>query len=190
MPWDQTLYRTEMNKEYKKLGQYIFENHNFDGTVDEFLEQTAPLIGYLVHNFNSLDEQLNRAICERINDKTDEPGAIIIHKMNFSAKVDLFNNLVRSMEIAFESTIPNFKILIDRLKKCATLRNAVVHAEWENMNENGYAYVKMTFNDKGMQQHYWQFTPESLESIVEFIQETNSMFDLYEEGKQDLFNKP
>jgi uncharacterized protein YutE (UPF0331/DUF86 family) len=189
MPRDREFYRTKMNKEYKKLGQYIFENHNFPGTVGEFLEQTAPLIGYLVHNFNSLDEQLNRAICERVNDRTDEPGAIIIHKMNFSAKVDLFNNLVRSMEIAFESTIPNFKTLIERLKKCATLRNAVVHAEWENMNEKGYTYVKMSFNDNGMQQHYWQFTPESLENIIEYIQETNSLFDLYEDGKQDLFNK-
>jgi hypothetical protein len=132
-----------MKKELKKLGQYIFENHNFDGTPDEFLEQTAPLIGYLVHNFNSLDDQLNRAICTRINERTDEPGAIIIHKMSFSAKVDLFNNLIRSFELAAEKTIPSFKTFINNLKTCGTLRNAVVHAEWENMNENGFTYVKM-----------------------------------------------
>jgi hypothetical protein len=184
-----TFKLLEMNKEYKKLGQYIFENHNFDGTVDEFLEQTAPLIGYLIHNFNSLDEQLNRAICLQINDRTDEPGAIIIHRMNFSAKVDLFNNLVHSIELAYESTIPNFKSLIEGLKKCATLRNAAVHAEWENMNAKGYTYVKMTFNNDGIQQHYWQFTPESLENIIEIIQETYSMFDYYEDGRQDLLNK-
>ena len=169
--------------------QYIFENHDFEGTVHDFLEQTAPLIGYLVHNFNALDEQLNRAIRERINDRTDEPGAIIIHRLTFSAKVDLFSKLVRSMENAFGETIPNFKTLIEQLRECATLRNAVVHAEWENLNDKGYTYVKMTFNENGMRQHYWQFTPESLKNIIEFIQETYFMFDQYEEGKESLFNK-
>jgi hypothetical protein len=178
-----------MKKELKKLGQYTFENHNFDGTADDFLEQTAPLIGHVVHSFNSLDGQLNRAICERINDRTDEPGAIIIHKMPFSAKVDLFNNLVRSMEMALDGTIPVFKTFIERLKKCATLRNAIVHAEWENMNEKGYTYVKMAFHNNGMQQHYWQFTPDALVDIIEFIQETYEIFEQYEDGKQDLNNK-
>jgi uncharacterized protein YutE (UPF0331/DUF86 family) len=177
----------KMNKEFKKLGQYIFDNHNFDGTADEFLEQTAPLIGYLVHNFNSLDEQLNRAICERINDRTDEPGAIIIHKMNFSAKVELFNNLIRSFELAAEKTMPSFKSFISNLRRCGTLRNAVVHAEWENMNEKGYTYVKMRFSNNGMQQHYWQFTPESLVDIITFIQDTFEMFEKYDEEIQELY---
>ncbi len=178
-----------MNKDLKKLGQYIFDNHNFDGTSDEFLEQTAPLIGYVIHNFNSLDGLLNQEICSLINDRTDEPGAIVIHRMSFSAKIELFNNLGRSLEMACEATIPIFKILIGRLKKCATLRNAIVHAEWENMNEKGYTYVKMICNKNGVQQQYWQYTPESLEEIIEFIQETYSMFDQYENEKTDLFNK-
>ena len=178
-----------MNKESKKLGQYIFENHAFDGTPDNFLEETAPLIGYVVHHFNSLDEQLNSAICALINDRTDEPGSIIIHKMNFSAKVDLLNNLVRSFEFACEKSIPIFKTLTNNLKECATLRNAVIHAEWENINEKGYTYVKMSFNNNGMHQHYWQFTPKSLEDVISFIHKTYMMFEKYHDQKQELLNR-
>lgn len=178
-----------MNKSSKNLGQYLFENHGFRGTTDEFLEQTAPLIGYLVHDFNSLDAQLNSEICELINDRTDEPGAIIIHKMTFSAKVELFNNLVQSMESACKASIPDFQKLIDRLRECGKLRNAVVHAEWDSIDEKGYTYVKMSFTNKAIHQHYWQFTPDSLKAIIKYIQETNSMFDQYEDGKQDLLRK-
>lgn len=97
-----------MEKKRKLLGQYICTNHEIEGSSDEFLEETAPLIGYLVHNFNALDAALNSNICELINDRSDTKGAIVIHKMNFSAKIDLFYRLVRSMEIVTEKTLPSF----------------------------------------------------------------------------------
>ena len=131
-----------MEKSFKPLGQYISENHDYDGSVEEFLEETAPLIGYIVHSFNSLDSQLNSSICELINDRTDSIGSTIIYKMTYSNKVDLFYRLVRSMELASNKTFPSFNTLIEDLKKCATLRNAVVHAEWENLDPAGYTYVK------------------------------------------------
>lgn len=178
-----------IKKENKRLGQFIFDNHDFDGTSDEFLEKTAPLIGYVVHTFNSLDEQLNSVICERISNRTDGPGALIICKMSFSEKVDLFNRLVKSLELACNREIPSFKSLISNLRKCATLRNAVIHAEWENMNDKKYVYVKMSFDKDGLIQHYWQFTPDSLEQIIDFINDTYLSFDIYEEEKQELLSR-
>lgn len=118
-----------MKSKHEPLGQFLFENHDYDGSFDDFLEETAPLIGYIVHTFNSLDEQLNSSICELINEHSDHPGAIVIYKMNFSSKVDLFYRLGIFMEIGCEGTMPSFKSLIDDLKKCGTLRNAVIHAE-------------------------------------------------------------
>jgi hypothetical protein len=177
-----------MKKESKTLGQYLFENHDLEKDVEEFLEKTAPLIGYIVHFFGSLDQSLDQAICERVSDRSDEPGAIVIYKLSFSAKVDLFYRMVHSMEIAFEKELPSFKQLIEDLKKCGSLRNAVVHADWNNVNENGYTYVKLDFNKDGMQQHYWQFTPESLWDIIEFLANTNLAFDKYYDEKQDLLS--
>jgi hypothetical protein len=33
-----------MKKNHKELGQYVYENHNYEGSVEEFLEETAPVI--------------------------------------------------------------------------------------------------------------------------------------------------
>src|SRR6186997_643037 len=148
-----------MKKTHKRLGQYINENHNYEGSIDEFLEETAPVIGRVVHSFNSLDAQLNSSICSIINDRADEIGAVVIYKMTFSNKIELFFRLVKSIELAFGDTLPSFQKLIEDLKKCASLRNAVVHAEWENLDAEGYTYVKLNFDKDGMKQHYWQFTP-------------------------------
>jgi hypothetical protein len=40
-----------------------------------------------------------------------------------------------------------------------------------------------------MQQHYWQFTPESLKDIIAFIQDTYMSFDKYDEEKQELLSR-
>lgn len=176
-----------MEKKHKLLGQYICTNHELEDSSDEFLEETAPLIGYLVHNFNALDAALNSCICELINDRSDTKGAIVIHKMNFSAKVDLFYRLVRSMEIVTEKTLPSFSNFIEDLKRCAMYRNAVIHAEWDSLDENGYTYVKMTFEKNGMQQQYWQFTAESLNSINDLIKQTGGGFVTFMNELQELY---
>ena len=182
-------HHEHMKKSDKQFGQYIFDNHDFDGNAEDFMEITAPLIGFIVHSFNSLDGLLNSTICELINDRSDEMGAIIIYKLPFSAKVDLFYRLVRSIEVAGEEEISSLKTLIENLKKCGTLRNAVVHAEWDHVDENGYTFVKMHFDKNGMRQHYWQFTPDALEEIDQFIHDTYMMFDLFDEQKQKLFSR-
>lgn len=180
---------TNMKQSNKKFGQYFFDNHNFDGTVEDFFEETAPAIGSIVHSFNSLDGLLNSTICELINDRTDELGAIVIYKQTFSNKIDLFFRLVRSMEIGCEGEIPCLKKLFENLKKCATLRNAVIHAEWDTLDDNGYTYVKMHFDKDGMRQQYWQFTPDALDEIDEFIHKTYLLFDTFDEEKQKLLNR-
>ena len=72
-----------MKKVAKELGQYLYENHDLEKDSEEFLDETAPLIGYIVHYFNSLEQTLDHAICERVSDRADEPGAIIIHKLSY-----------------------------------------------------------------------------------------------------------
>ncbi|MDR0683222.1 MAG: hypothetical protein LBG15_15490 [Dysgonamonadaceae bacterium] len=175
-----------MKKKQKQLGQYIFTNHDFEGSTDEFLKKTAPLIGYLVHSFNALDAALNSTVCMLINDRADKKGAIIIHKMSFLAKVDLFYKLVKSMKFVVEKDLPSFPCFIENLKKCAIYRNAVIHAEWNSMKEDGYTYVKMSFEKNGLQQQYWQFTPESLIKINNFIDQVGVEFDTFDNELQEL----
>ena len=182
-----------MKEEKFQFGQYSNENHTYDDVNNEeyesFLQQTAPLIGYIVHDFNKLDESLNNAIWQKISDRTDEIGALITYKMNFSAKVDLFKRIIKAMEIGCDVKILILNELIEKLKRCATLRNAVVHAEWYNMNEKDYTFVKLNFEENGLKQHYWQFTPESLGKIIDLINETYFLFDTYYEQKDNLLSR-
>ena len=83
-----------MKKKYTPVGEYSREGKNVEGPEDEFLEKTAPLIGYIVHRFNTLEDLLNRAICEWICERSDSLGLIVLQKMNYASKVDLLNRLV------------------------------------------------------------------------------------------------
>ena len=125
-----------------KLGQFIYETKNLEGPTQEFLDQTAPLIGYLVHSFNTLKEELNSKICNLINARADEPGLLVIYKMNYSSKVDLFNRYLTSMQNAFVKKIPFFESFISELKELGRLRNAVIHADWETSDFEGYTFAK------------------------------------------------
>jgi hypothetical protein len=55
-----------MKKKDIPLGQYSSETKSPEGATDDFLDTTEPLIGYIVHSFNALDELLNSEIC-RLN---------------------------------------------------------------------------------------------------------------------------
>jgi len=176
-------------KKYKPLGQYIYENHDTEYSTDKFFEKTAPLIGYIVHSFNSLESELNSRICFEISSRSDYIGVIVIHKMSYSQKVDLFKRMIRSKELAIEIEYPSLQSNIDDLHECGKLRNAVVHAEWENMDSDGYTYVNMKFNKKGWEQEYQQFTVESLEAIDEFIHETYLRLGEFEEEMIEIERK-
>lgn len=166
---------------YKPLQQYVFENHDLEYSTEEFLEKTAPHIGYIVHSFNSLEEELNSKICFVIHSDSDYMGTIIIHKMSYAQKVDLFKRIIKSKELALKIEYPSFKSIIDDLIECGKLRNAIVHAEWENMDSEGFTYVRMKFNRNGWEQEYQQFTIESLDNIDDFIHETYMKLSKFED---------
>ncbi len=171
-----------------KLGQYIFETKNLDGPTQEFLDETAPLIGYLVHSFNTLEEELNSKVCSLINDRADEPGLLVIYKMNYSAKVDLLDRYLTSMQSAAEKKIPFFDAFVIELKELGRLRNAVIHADWETSDFEGYTFTKHKVGTKGMEQEYIQFTPDSLSEITLRIQNAYLAFESFDFEREKLFS--
>jgi hypothetical protein len=176
-----------MKKKIIPINQYAFETKNLEGPADEFLEETAPLIGYIVHNFNTLEEILNSCICDLFFDDCDSFGLQIIYKRNYADKVDLFKRVLLEHQNACNKKMPIFEKLISNLSKAGELRNLVVHADWESAHDNGYTLCKLKINTKGIQHEYVQFTPESLENIIELIQDTCLMFDQYEDERQDMY---
>jgi hypothetical protein len=170
-----------------RVGQYSCEAKNLDGPSDEFLEKTAPLIGYIVHRFNALDNLLNEVICEWICERSDSLGLTVIYKMNYAAKVDLFKRLVSVAEDAAGKTMPSFSTLIKKLSAVGSLRNAVVHAEWEAADNDGFTPCRVLIKEHGLEHEYIQFSSDALEGILALIEETAGLFDRYEEERQLLF---
>jgi len=176
-----------MKKRKIPISQYSFEAKNLDGPGDEFLEETAPLIGYIVHRFNTLEELLNSSICEIMFDDDDTVGLQVIYKRTYADKVDLFKRILNEHQNLLDKKMPIFEKFISNLTEAGQLRNLVVHADWESAHVNGYTLCKLKIDKKGVQHEYVQFTPESLKDILKLIDETCNMFDQYEEEMQELY---
>ncbi len=177
-----------MKKKKVDVGQFVGDTKNPEGASEEFLEKTAPLIGYIVHSFNSLEQLLNDTICQLFHDDMDFMGLIVIHKLNYSAKVDLFKRFLIEQQTMMGMELPVFDSLVKNLEKAGELRNQVIHADWESAHADGYTLCKLVINTKnGFQQEYIQFTPEALEEILQLIDETYSMFEKYEEERETAY---
>lgn len=176
-----------MKRKEKYIRQYSFETKNLEGDIDEFLDSVAPEIGYLIFDFNSLEDSLTSLLCMIINDRTDSPGLIVTHGMRYSAKVDLLKRYVEHAQSVAEREIKSHKNVMSELKECGTLRNMVVHAEWETADIDGYTLIKVKVKKGELIQDYVQFDLPSLKSIRTRITSLTEEFYEYEQEYFNLF---
>ena len=168
-----------MKSKLKKLDQYLTREIDDYKSIQKFLKKSAPIIGFIVHRFNTLEECLNMTICQRINSRSDTMGLLVIHKMTYSSKVDLLNRISTQFKNDTGREIKNQKELISNLREAGRLRNAVVHAEWENTDFEGYTHVNIKINESGINQKYLQFDETSLKSILYLINNSIDLFENY-----------
>ena len=60
-----------MKSKQLPLQQFAFLNKYLEGDNEEFLKLIAPQIGFVVFDFNLLDERLTSFICKIINHNSD-----------------------------------------------------------------------------------------------------------------------
>jgi hypothetical protein len=177
-----------MEMKSKKIfaGQYAFETKYLEGDNEKYLHSVAPLIGYIVYEFNSLEERLTALIHQMISDRSDDKGIIITYKMSYSQKVDLFNRYSTWAQNICNKAISNHQLFVQTLTECGRLRNMVVHAEWETVDRDGFALVKIKVEKNGIQQEYVQFDLDSLAKINGLITDAYNKFDEYEDEYFEL----
>jgi len=129
--------------------------------------------------FNGLEDHLNSTLCEWFTDRTDQTGLVIMGTMTYSSKVTLFKRLCDDFHNTMAISTAGYQQIINDLQECARLRNMVVHANWESMNEVGYTFVKLKISKYGLKQKHMQFTKDSLLIILELIMKTRN--DIYYE---------
>lgn len=174
-----------MKSRTKQFIQHLSHDIEDEDKAEEYLDESLPLIGLVVMYFNSLEKSLDSFICEIISDRSDVPGLIVIQKLMYAAKVDLFKRFSEEFNSCFDIPAFDFDGLIVELVEVGKLRNLVVHADWSNTDEDGYTFVRLKTTSNGMLQEYVQFSVESLESLIERLIKANHRLSDYWEWKTE-----
>ena len=173
-----------MKNRTKQFIQHLSHDIEDKDRAEEYLDESLPLIGLVVMYFNSLEKSLDSFICEIVSDRSDASGLIVIQKLMYAAKVDLFKRFSEDFHRCF-STPSNFSNLVGELVDVGKLRNLVVHADWSNTDEEGYTFVRLKSSSNGMLQEYVQFSVESLEKLIEQLINANHQLSNYWEWRSD-----
>lgn len=178
-----------MKQKKKIFEQHLYHEIEDEEKTEEYLDNSLPLIGLVVMYFNGLEKSLDGIICEIFTDRTDSTGLIVLHKMSYSTKVDLFKRFSDDFHTGCNMKIEEYETLIFNLKETGRLRNLVVHADWENTDDDGYTYVNLRICASGMEQEYIQFSEDSLKEIIELIFKTRrQLADYWEKRNEKLYN--
>lgn len=170
-----------MKTKTKQFIQNLSHDIEDEEKAESYLDESLPLVGLVVMYFNALEKSLDALICEIISDRTDAPGLIVIQKLMFAAKFDLFKRFAEDFHLCEPTKPPKFEELIAELSQTARLRNLVVHADWSNTDEEGYTYIRLKSTKNGLLQEYVQLSVESLEGLINRINAANhSLSDYWE----------
>lgn len=179
-----------MKRRSKPFEQHLYHEIEDETRVQQYLDDALPLIGRVVMSFNGLEGGLNIILCEHITDRSDAVGLLVLHKMSYGAKVDLFKRFSEDFQRNFRCQIEPYSGLVPKLRKAGRLRNLVVHADWESTEDDGYTYVSLKISNGEMEQQYVQLSGESLTEILGQIESTRSQLDEYWEAKEELLSNP
>ena len=174
-----------MKTRTRQFVQHLSHEIEDEDRAEAHLDDSLPLIGLIVMYFNAVEKSLDSLLCEMISDRTDAPGLIVIQKLMFNAKLDLFKRFSDDFHQCFASESPNFGDLIRELSEIARLRNLVVHADWGSTDEEGYTFVRLKGTKEGMLQEYVQFSVDSLEKLMSRIIATNDLLSDYWEWRAE-----
>ncbi len=169
------------------LEQFSFLTKNLEDNNEEFLELISSHVGHLIFEFNLLEERLTSFIWFLISDRSDSKGVLLTHNMTYSAKVDLFNRYSSYMQKIVDKELSTHKRMIEDLKESGRLRNMVVHAEWNTVDLEGFAFTKFRFKENDIIQEFSQLDENSLIKIRNLIIETHNLFDEYQEEYSGLY---
>ena len=158
-----------MKNRKSPVGQYIFDGMGDTEDALDYVDDFLPLIGEVVLFFNGLEAEIDNMLCFQFSDRSDQLGLLVLHKMMYSTKVELFEKMFLEKIQWLELDVAKFKALVSELRQCGTLRNRIVHANWEYTDESGYTHVRFTFEKNGLQHELTQFSVESLRLVIQRI---------------------
>lgn len=151
-------------------------------------------IGKLLMSFSFLEQSLNDALCYLINNRTDSVGILIIRKMFFKQKLNLYKDMIFELITNCVSNPAKNKRILDKanniIRKAEELsefRNRIVHTDWTTVDiDNFYTVSIETDNKKETNIHYkkMKITPSI---IIKFVRQNEALRDKLYELVEDIY---
>ncbi|MDP2940158.1 MAG: winged helix-turn-helix domain-containing protein [Candidatus Omnitrophota bacterium] len=152
-----TINKKEVKKYVRKLNRgselpekdlETLEQLDFfeDDYIDKVFDKYSQLIGWFLIRFSRLEHDFNIIIAEFFGDDYHETGYIVIKKLMFLNKIELFYDLyIRPISFSEKNKKKQEKLLNikKRLDDINTFRNRVVHANWSSLNRDGFVRTKI-----------------------------------------------
>lgn len=176
-----------LKRKIKEFIQHLGHDIEDEEAAEQYLDESLPLVGLVVMYFNTLEKSVDSAICEIISDRSDESGLIILQGMHYSGKVDLLKRLSDAFH-SCGTEPPAYRGLVESLLEVGKLRNIVVHADWQNTDEEGFTFARVRMSDKILQQEYVQLSAAALEKLLGKIRDVHFQLSNYHEERGNLLS--
>ena len=152
------------------------------------LEELSPYIGRLVIEFTALEETLNSMLVETINEHDEDSGWVIIARMSYTTKTNLFYDLNRRILEFCNAPIDfiiEFDTVIEDIRKAGRIRNEIIHAAWYELNPSDSKVKTRTQVKKGELSHIQkQLTTTEIEDAINFINNVEDHLDNFWEKRE------
>jgi len=139
------------------------------------LDKISSSIGWIVIEFNSLEESVGFCIKELVSSSEGGDSLVyaLISNMGFTAKANALMNLYgQTIERCdFLDLRESVKALDSKLNEAARRRNSYAHADWIGMSRQHLVAVKFSATRKGVRQLYRTFEPEEMAKDLEYVRE-------------------
>jgi hypothetical protein len=152
-----TVNKKEVKKHFRKLNKMselpekdleTLEQLDYfeDDYINKVFDKYSQLVGWFLMEFSRLEHDFNLVIAEFFGSDYHETGYIVIKKLSFLNKIELFYDLYLRPVSFSKKNKQNQKRLLDiknRLNSINTFRNRVVHANWSSLNKDGFVRTKI-----------------------------------------------
>lgn len=166
-----------------------FEYVDTDEELEDYLEEVAPLIGWVVVYFNSLEDHVGDFIRQMVlrDPYQDERLDVFLSDMMFAAKsralLHLYGQVIVDCSVSI--TLAELNELEKVLTECANRRNDYAHADWIGVRKEGYVRVKSQSKKTGIFHRYKRIDVTKLQEDVAYIREARYTLNAFDDAIQD-----
>jgi hypothetical protein len=177
------IKKIEQKKE--NLDQFDYFDDDYIWNPKVFVDYSYA-IGEFIIEFNRLEHEMNIAIADIIYDDAHHKGYVIVEKLSFINKIDLFFKmylgLVHETNSKHEAWLKEIRdILID----VNTFRNNIVHANWGTLTKDRFVRTKTVVDSQdGLVKFVKrQISPKTIEKYTRMI---NNIIDQINKFEEDI----